>query len=357
MDDPTDNNISDSLGSLGLGLVVSSPSPPPASSSPQLIHQSETKAIYRLYDTGYKVLLSPDPSADFAKLVHEQNISNFLPLSCRKRKVIDVTTFNERPALRFQWASGITLKEWIKKVENGPPVDQIVQIRAAMAIAKTLSDFHDGGVVYNKLTPDNIVLAPVEGEYVATLIDLSCALIYRDGGNNICADDDPAHERPMKDADLKSLGVILNQLFRGGESTALFAGEGSMNDQGSSSDDVDVDPLNDRRKRGKQETPGEGLPLYLSSLISALMDTSTPSEQRYKSVMDVYLDLKTLANSGAISSNILDEFTMKSRLRLPSDLFYGRQVQMSMLLHLFQTSVAIGSRPLMAIISGYPGTG
>ena len=109
MDDPRDNNISDTHGSLGLGLVVSSPSPPPASSSPQLIHQSETKAIYRLYDPGYKVLLSPDPSDEFAKLVHEQNISNFLPLSCRKRKVIDVTTFTERPALRFQWASGITL--------------------------------------------------------------------------------------------------------------------------------------------------------------------------------------------------------------------------------------------------------
>lgn len=251
-----------------------------------------------------------------------------------------MTSFNKRPALSFKWASGITLKEWLQKVQIGAHVDLNVRLRAAMAISKTLSDFHDGGVVYNSLTPENIVLSPFEGEgYVATLIDLSNAIIYRPSGANV----DAEFEKEMKEVDMKSLGLVLNQLFRGEE---------SANDD-DSVEHVPEDTTQFRRKRGKQQTMGEGLPLYLGSLISALLDSLG-----YKSAKDVYLDLKNMVEntSGCLTKSKLDESTTKGRLRLPEGVFYGRTVQMSMLMHLFQVQ-QLGNQPLMATISGYPGTG
>ena len=365
-----------SLGSLGLGgsggvgggggrgppRRVSSPGSlasagAPPQTTPQLVHQSDRTAIYRLYDTGFKVKLltaSTNPNNNeeqMLKLLHEQNISNFLPLTCRKRQVTEVTTFNNMPALKYQWASGITLKEWMQNIQAGPhQVDLTVRIRAAMAIAKSLSDFHDGGVVYNSLTPENIVLSPFEGEYAATLIDLSNALIYR---NDPTAAVDASFERQMKEMDLQSLGLVLNQLFRGEN----LLNPGPHMEGGPSCNIEDQQPA--RRKRGKQYSLGEGLPLYLGTLISVLLEPNN-SDSSYVSAKDVYHDLKVLSGngpSGCLMKSELDEFTVRSKLRLQGNEFYGRQVQLSMLVHLFQSSVALGNQPLMATISGYPGTG
>ena len=117
--------------------------------TPQLVYQSVTTAIYRLQETGFKVILDRNSSEEqiIRKLLQEQNISSFLPSSCRKRQVTDITSYNRRPALIFKWNSGITLKKWIQNVQFGPQVDLNIRLRAAMAIAKTVSDFHDGGVL------------------------------------------------------------------------------------------------------------------------------------------------------------------------------------------------------------------
>jgi len=104
--------------------------------APQLTHQSNGTAIYRLNDIGYKVILDPTPSEEqTAKLLqHEKNISQFLPTACHKRQVIDVTTFNDRTALSFKWANGITLKEWLQNVMIGPRVDLDVRLRCVRMI-------------------------------------------------------------------------------------------------------------------------------------------------------------------------------------------------------------------------------
>lgn len=316
--------------------------------APQLVYQSNRTAIYRLNDTGFKVILDPDPSEEpILKMIHEQNISNYLPASCRKRHVIDVSSFNRRPALRFEWASGITLKEWLHKVNTTSiEVDLIIRLRAAMAISKTLSDFHDGGVVHNALTTDNIVLLPCGSEYVATLIDLSSAFIYRDNDQD---DSNSVFDKEAKNGDLKNLGLIINHIFWG-------VGRECDGQISRKEDDND----NNQRKRGKQHALGEGLPLYLNTLISVLLDTSNSSEQGYgyASAQDVSLDLKVLSQNadGCLAKVKLDESTINSRLRLQGGMFYGRQVQMSMLLHLIK-SVAILGKPTVATISGYPGTG
>lgn len=371
-----------SLGSLGLGGGPPAPSrggggpggdggdllvlaaAPPQQNTPQLVHRSGHTAIYRLYDTGFKVVLHPNPGEELIlKLLHEQNISQFLPWSCRKRQVTDVTTFDKRPALSFKWANGITLTEWLQKVQFGPAVDLTIRIRAAMAIARTLSDFHEGGVVYNNLTPENVVLSPFEGEYVATLIDLSNSLIYR---NDNSADEvDATFERQMKEVDLKALGVIFGAIFQGADAGGLAGpqvtssgGVGVGGPQQGMYGGGEEYPDDGRRKRGKPQARGEGLPLYLGSLISALLESKP--DVSYSSAKDVFNDLKALAEDGPggqLLRTDLDESTSKSRLRLQKDMFYGRQVQMSMLMHLFQSSVAVGHQPLMATISGYPGTG
>ena len=75
------------------------------------------------------------------------------------------------------------------------------------------------------------------------------------------------------------------------------------------------------------------------------------------------MDLKAIADSPEGSEDDwrrqanVDEWMTRSRLRLRGDRFYGRQVQVSMLLHLFQSSVLPDSSPLMATISGSAGTG
>jgi len=332
--------------------------------NPRLVYQSVTTAVYQLplEDKGIKVILDRNSSDEqiIRKLLHEQYVSNFLPSSCRKRRVIDITSFERQPALTFKWDSGITVNDWIHIARIGPRVDLNVRIRAAMAIAKTLSDFHDGGVVYNRLTPENIVLEPVSSDFVATFIDFSGAIIYEEDNRfNV----DAQFERQAKILDLKRLGLVLNDLL-GGEEGALA--NLALDDGGGGESGTRSDPDSDRRKRGKHSTGAEGLPLYLASLISTLLkgkDGSTSSElfcYEYASSKDVYLDLKVLVESNSDSClrkfNKLDGSAIMSQMRLHKGMFYGRQVQMSMLSTLCQL-VFSTDKPLLAMVSGPSGAG
>ena len=325
--------------------------------APELVHQSDRTLVYRLKDKGFKVPIDPSPLEEqIERLAHEQYVSKFLPSTCRKRNVVEVSSFDGRPALCFQWANGITLKEWLQKDQLRPQVDLNVRLRAAMAIAKTLSDFHEGGVTYNCLSPENIVLDKVEGDCVATFIDLSDALVYRDDTG---APADASFACKAKAVDLINLGCTLNQLIRG-EEEPPHGGQTDVHHR--FEEGLFGDQDHDRCKRAKQLSPGEGMPLYLGSLILTLLltgDDKAISSGRYESAKDVFLDLKFMAESANqyLKKCNLDESAIKSRLSLRSDIFYGRQVQMSMLVNLFQSAVFLGNQPLMATISGYPGTG
>lgn len=255
--------------------------------------------------------------------------------------------------------------------------DLNVRLRAAMAVTKTLSEFHEGGVAHGNLTPENIVLDTFEGDYVATLIDLSESVVFREvnleGGENKAL-----FEKQKKQEDLKALGGVLKQLFRGfddvndrnsfqiatydsygaisyGTSTALTLGDGG---------DSPFETWGDETRRKRNKAPaievGDGLPIYLGSLISTLLLTgnsttsnSPASTVHYESAKDVFLDLKVMLEdqNQFYRQTELDERMMGSRLWLPS-MFYGRQVQMSMLMHLFQNVIMFGSEPAIATISG-----
>jgi hypothetical protein len=341
---------------------------------PQLVSVSTSTSIYRSQDTGIKVIHQstsniPPCQTILQKLLHEETISKRLQqnqqCSNNHRNVLQVGSFNGTPALYFKWENGITCNEWLDKVQQIHPnvVGFNVRLRAAMAIARTLSQFHTCSVVYNSLSADNIVLTPLEGDYVAKFIDLSEAVI--------CNDEEGFRE--MMVVDLTSLGLIYDHLFKeygvGGEGDTRSGRRavGSMSSE--VEDGEDVGNNRNVRKRGKQRTPGEGLPLYLGAMISTLLNSGVDndsSQSRYKSVNDVYEDLKAMATQdGSLnrssSSSLRDECDnegfFQGRLKFPKDLFYGRQVQMSMILHLLQSSTMLGDQPLMALIAGYPGTG
>lgn len=319
----------------------------PTQTAPLLVHHKNNTMIYRLNDTGFKVILLPNLEDNIARLEHEKKISNFLPSACHKKQAVDVTSFNGLPSLVFKWVHGITVKEWLQKIQVELQVDMNARLRVAMAISKTLHDFHAGGVVHNNLTTENIVLSSFEGGYVATLIGYSNALIFRKDSSTF---DNNMDGTRVNELDLKSLGLVLSDLFLEDECPNA-EGAGLIN-CGEEFDNEDH-----ARKRGKQQVAVEGLPYYLGTIISALLDSS--SDMCYESAKDVFLDLKFLSDNsnGSLLTRTLDEATINSKLRLSRDAFYGRQVQVSMLDHLIQSAAALGDRPLMATISGYAGTG
>lgn len=314
--------------------------------SKSIIYRSKTST----HDVGLKVLLNTtDPDHARQILSHEHDVSLHLPAGCSSRQVIGVTDFHGNPALKFIWANGITLKEWMQNVhQDGSSLqrgDFPVRVRAAMAIAKTLADFHDAGVAYNSLNPGDIVLSQAAGNYVATFVDLSGASIFK----RYESDSTAAEEVRAKEVDLRSLGKLLYQVI-----------DGKLQEE--AEDEDETSDLNStfqsRKKRGKEQLSC-GLPLYLGSLVSALQDHALSSiSVCYSDARDVYHDLKIFVDeeSGRLSRVDIDEDAIMSRLHLPPDMFYGRQVQMSMILRLFQTSMELGS-PQMALISGCPGAG
>jgi hypothetical protein len=108
----------------------------------------------------------------------------------------------------------------------------------------------------------------------------------------------------------------------------------------------------------------------LRAMVSTLLigdEEHDDSQQlRYESATAVYEDLKVMATPAADGdrrntyfkeTESDHEVIIHSRLKLPKDLFYGRQVQMSMIMHQLQSATMLGDQPLMALIAGYPGTG
>ena len=229
----------------------------------ELVHSKRGTNIYRHGKFGYKVLMCDDDAAlsataavaaavpktaspvviseeQILRLVREQTISRYLPNGCKKRRVVDVKGFKGNPSLYFEWVEGVSLKEWMAKTNNHgdedndgntdeigskyPPhqagIDFMKErLKVAIAITKTLQEFHYGGVAYNFLTLEHIILQWTsskdndndddknneEGECVASLINLSKATVFAE------VTTEEATQAIRKD--LNSLGLILGALF------------------------------------------------------------------------------------------------------------------------------------------------
>lgn len=324
---------------------------------PHLVHKSDSTEIYRIKDIGIKVLVGEISLEEQKKrLGHEHNITNFLSSSSRQRKVIEKKDYDGRPALWFKWEEGVTLRSWLQK----PGVDLTSRVRAAIAIAKNLSEFHDGGVFYNNLSIDDIVLNTVEGVDIATFVDLS-----KSGFIDMRPKADKEYTDMLRRTDLKMMGHVFRAIFHGHDP--------SFQDY----DDKEIvlkDILheNDTRdhhhkKRGKPSSPGDFLPnsqsclpIYIHSLVSLLISPGSKSCIGYSNAKDVWLDLTSFSEKP--NRNIKWVETEQSigdgKLKLGGDMmFYGRQVQLSMIHHFFESVIRNDACPLMSVISGCPGAG
>jgi len=278
-------------------------------------------------------------------------VSNFMPLSCRKRQVIDVKGFKGDPAIHFKWADGSTLMEWSQTARRRADVNITARIRAAIAIVKTLVDFHQARVVYNNLSPENIVLDTFEGSYIATFIDLSKAIILSNDARN-----GGQVEKSAVETDLQALGQILNALFDGQK----FDSYSSADDDDETSTEGEENSY--RRKRKKCQVQVEGLPTCLNALISTLLflkEGEGETSEKYGDAKDVLSDLQEIAMNPQIYLKALkvDDFTLHNRLNAPVDAFHGRQREVSLLYHAFDSVNKQGGQPMVVSISGSAGSG
>ena len=315
--------------------------------SPVLIHRGRCTSIYhQLNDnTGYKVIEDPDPTEEqVLQLLAEEHASRALPPCCAHRRVIQVKSFQGNPAIQFQWAPGVSLKDWLEN-SNNRDVSLKDRLRLAIAIAKTLSDFHTAYVIHGYLSLDNIILDIPNGNedcVVASLINLSKSRIVPE-----------MPQEEVEDAvfqELQELGRVLNALFTG----EIFDYSDNKKEEESILDEsISSGP----KKRGKSQHPGEGLPLYLTSLISTLILCESLEYEHietYRTVRDVFHDLQTADRKSDI---YLKPSNRGGRLEIPSDAFYGRDSEKFLLIQSFNSVVQVNGQPVLTCVSGPGGVG
>ncbi|KAL7467849.1 hypothetical protein ACHAXS_008145 [Conticribra weissflogii] len=357
----------------------------------RLVHKSNSTEIYRFtkktinVDVGIKVIADESMPLiqQYEKLRREQNISKFLPSAVRRRHVLNLSKFiNGRPGLWFEWESGTTLEAWLQAADrSNDGQTKSDRLNAAMAVAQTLSTFHENGVFCRKLSPEDIVLDIKEGTYVATFIDLSEAVILEDVVSVPAPTTDDKSQlngetSKWRSEDLKTMGRTFIRIFQR-NSIGVDEGKGGQSfkildeDEG---EDHQFDKNHSHRKRGKVSVPGEGLsdrengqdlPIYLRTLISSLiLSGHESSSTTYTSAKDVFNDLKKIAANNSVNQQQqhdvgeLTAFRIGRRLPSEGDFFYGRQVPLSMLHNFFDSVVGIHDcSPMMATISGCAGSG
>lgn len=347
----------------------------------QLIHSKRGTNIYRHGNVGYKVLMCPEEDVhrppektaaaaatvvseeQILKFVREQTISRYLPHGCNKRRVVDVKGFKGNPSLYFEWVEGDSLKQWMNEQQvlgyaSGGGVagtqDLMAQrLKVAMSITKSLDEFHFGGVAYNFLTLDHILLQWMgndnDGQFcIASLINLSRAVVFAE-----------VSEQDAKEAirkDLSDLGLIFCALFSGDSDASLDVERRLSDDILLDLDEANTDRQPPATKRGRQRTLGDGLPTYLSSMIYAMMgDENADASELYDNVSDVLKDLQVVAKNPRLCLVPNVKAEVRESLVLPKT-FYGRCNEVNLLSRSLQT-VAILGKPSIAVISGRGGAG
>ncbi len=325
---------------------------------PYLVHQSDSTEIYRINDIGIKVITGEvSLEEQNKKLGHERNMSSFLSSTSRKRNVIEKKEFDGRPALWFEWEDGVTLRSWLQNRYN----ELNPKVRVAMAIAKTLSEFHDGGVFYNNLSLENIVLNTVEGVEIATFIDLS-----KSGFIDMRPNADKDYTDMLRRSDLEMMGKVFRAVFYE-EDPIIEQDQKEETAHESNTYDDDICESG-RKKRGKLPSPCDflpnsfsRLPLYIHSLISSLVSSGSNCTAGYSSAKDVLLDLKVFSENlnSNLNMTLVDEASIvQGNLQFGGGrMFYGRQVQLTMIQHFFDSVIRNEGCPLMSVVSGCPGAG
>eukprot|EP00957_Ditylum_brightwellii_P022539 1700682-Ditylum_brightwellii.AAC.1 len=178
-----------------------------------IVHESHYIRIFHMLDpqnkfggrTGSIVVKSliedfPDDTQAL-RLRNEYAISKHLSQCIGVRECITKVEQNGIPSLILEWATGVTLGEWIKSLHKqgrSPPLtvnanstlickrDIKLIMKVATVILKAVSYLHDAGVVHNNLSPANIIINENDDkENISTkVIGLGSAILLADSEND-----------------------------------------------------------------------------------------------------------------------------------------------------------------------------
>ena len=333
--------------------------------TPRLVYSSSTTEIYRYgEDKGIKF-------SSQERIGHEERISHHLPLSCPRQKIFNLEQCADggRFSYHFEWVNGVTLAEWLTNQthqRNSQETQLKTRLRVAIAIAKTVGEYHDAGVAHNKLSVSNIIVETFEqGGYCAiSLIDLSEAVLLNQGGQQYYNyDSNNVESEAARRVDLKQLGRVFQRLFGRNDEITFGQQPHSVKEKETENYDRDYE-VNSRKKRGKTSRDTEGIPMYLTSMIAALINQGTDCSndihgETYESISLVLSDLKIAATkfSTYLGRNIdYEEASLLNHLSVPHSAFYGRQSELSVLRSSLHAVISSGN-PMMTVVAGHAGIG
>lgn len=271
---------------------------------------------------------------------------------------LSVTSINKV----YDQESHLPLNRWL----NNKTFDIKHRLHVAKAIAITVCDYHGGGMALqhnnNKMcTSSNIVILDIADghqHYIARLIHDPCDGGDDGGGGGGGGGPTVAAATADKLEDLKDLGHVFCELLQENNGTIIHQNYGSREAgivprRVTTDEDDRMLPNPRSKKRGKQKDAVDGLPLYLSSMMSAL------TEGRYTDVKHVLSDLNAATRKYDIYFRHQSNAVTFNELKrgLPNH-FYGRESALSILMHSFH-SVMIpgGQQSMMAAVSGAGGMG
>jgi hypothetical protein len=137
--------------------------------------------------------------------------------------------------------------------------------------------------------------------------------------------------------------------------------EKAKEDDGSEDDSLFLDDSINRKKkkRGKSSRAIEGMPLYLTSMISALTnnDHDDVHTERYENADSVLADLIVASNKFDIYLGRQfdrEDASLLNHLPIPRSAFYGRQSELSILKSSLHSVMDFG-KPMMTMVSGHAG--
>lgn len=318
------------------------------------VHQSETALILRCANRGMKVLVNIDGSHDkiLSILEHERRVSDYLPTSCAHRKVHGLDTHGGSFGFNFDWVEGITLGKWLEQqnAQTNQEVDLKEHIHVAISIVKAVASFHEAGVAHNNITPDNIILSFESRQCSATLIDLARAVVLKD--------EHVASAERLTIDDMKALGCVLYSVFEG-ENASLEAASDSKE---KILENARADKSRAKRGRNDKQQVNKNIPLYLISLLSALVSPSLnvggTFKYQYQNANDVLNDLHAAVKKPElyltphISSDKANMY-----VQIPRDSFYGRLSEVSMVKQALDVVKKSGGQPIIISVSGFAGAG
>ena len=355
-----DNSLSNSTGELF-------DTPLRDGLSYQLVHQGAKSRIYRSDNVGIKVLTDPNMSREIklALLNNELRVANSLPASCSKQRMLRVDTFQDHPALYFEWVQGVSIREWIESGSMSVPLsevadvqeaDMLTRLQVAIAITKAVADFHEAGVVHGHVGLSDVILYAEASSWSATLIDYSVSIMV----SSLTELDHLTNFEASKRIDLNNLGAILYAVF----GLHIQDVGGAQAQESGCNVDVEEDPETQRNKRGKSHRcqPVHSLPLYLVTLLVSLL---TPIGKwgngdgvQYTNAQDVLSDLQLALDKPDtyLKETIWEDLATKP-LALPQDSFYGRKTELSLMKHAFDVMMEGNSRACALVVSGPAGVG